>query len=66
MISYLSTNSKPSPIQGRTDNPDATASNSNWIHDTTHLDEEDPILSPFGHDASIVHSSSKDPFRFYF
>ena len=66
ILSYLSTNSKPSPIQGRTASPDATAPNSNWIHDTTHLDEEDPILSTFGHDASIVDSSNKDPFRVYF
>ena len=66
IISYLTTNSKPAPIQGRTARPNATSSNSNWVHDTTHLDEEDPILSPFGHDASIVDSSNKDPFRVYF
>ena len=69
ILSYLttnSTNSTPAPIQGRTASPDATASNSNWVHDTTHLEEEDPILSPFGNDASIVDSSNKDPFRVYF
>ena len=69
IISYLTTNntnSKPAPIQGRTSSPDATASNNNWVHDTTHLDEEDPILSPFGYDASIVDSSNKDQFRVYF
>jgi hypothetical protein len=66
ILSYLTTNSKPSTIQGCTASPDANNSNSNWVHDTTHFDEEDPILSPFGHDASIVDSSNKDPFRVYF
>ena len=65
ILSYLTANIKPPSLQGPTDSPDATASNSNWVHDTSHLEEEDPILSPFGHDASLVDSSNKDSFRIY-
>ena len=65
ILSYLTANSKLPSLQGPTAIPDATASNSNWVHDTSHLEEEDPILSPFGHDASLVDSSNKDSFRIY-